>query len=85
MICLSIEEFLDIVYSEYRDILPKNSKEEIIEKIMIQYNNKLRYRDKMEIGRLKLPQLKELCVLNRLKKTGNKKDLVDRLFDFFKD
>lgn len=85
MICLSIEEFLDIVYSEYRDVLPKNSKEEIIEKIMIQYNNKLRYRDKMEIGRLKLPQLKELCSLNNLKKTGNKKELVDRLFDFFKD
>ena len=39
----------------------------------------------MEIGRLKLPQLKELCSLNNLKKTGNKKELVDRLFDFFKD
>ena len=50
----------------------ESTKQEIIEKIMVQYNNKLRYRDKSEICRLKLPQLKELCSLNHLKKGGNK-------------
>ena len=85
MIQLDIGDFLDIVYLEYKDKLPKISKEEIIEKIIKQYNNKLKYRSKDELSKLKLPQLKELCGFNELRKTGNKKELVERLYDYYKE
>lgn len=85
MIQLGIEEFLDIVYSEYKDVLPKNSKEEIIEKVLLFYNNKLKYKSSSELSKLKLPQLKDLCDLNKLRKTGKKSELVDRLYEFYKD
>jgi hypothetical protein len=85
MIQLDIEEFLDIVYNEYKEQLPKISKEEIIAKILLHYNNKLKYRSKDELSKLKLPQLKELCILNELRKTVNKKDLLERLYAYYKE
>ena len=85
MIQLDINEFLDIVYSEYKDILPKNSKEEIIQKILSYYNSRLKYRTKSELSKLKLPQLKDLCDLNKLRKNGKKVEIVERLYEFYKE
>ena len=84
MIHMDINEFLDVVYSEYSDVLPKISKEQIKERVLRHYNNKLKYRNKEELSRLKLVQLKELCEINCLKKTGKKSDLIQLLIDYYK-
>ena len=52
---------------------------------MTHYNEKLKYRSKDELSKLKLTQLKELCSINKLRKTGNKLELIQRLYEYYKD